>query len=325
MSARGALDLADQQLVAGVLAGGRRELARLITMLESVLPAHRRRADAVLHSLLPHTGNGLRIGISGVPGAGKSTFIEALGMLLIAAGQKVAVLSVDPSSAVSGGSILADKTRMTRLAASERAFIRPSPSAGTLGGVAAATREALLACEAAGYEVVLVETVGVGQSESAVSSLTDVLLVLQVPHTGDDLQAIKRGLLEIADIIAVNKCDVDAAAAERAAAQLQAARGRMVRCISALAPTGLEELWADVTALHRRRLESGELAVRRQQQNVKWMWDLVLAGLEERLRTHRDARSLLVETELAVRAARMEPRAAAKTLLDWFTRAETDE
>jgi len=315
-------DPADLQLVTAVLAGGRRELARLITLLESALPAHRQRADAVLQCLLPHTGRALRVGISGVPGAGKSTFIEALGMQLIAAGQRVAVLSVDPSSAVSGGSILADKTRMTRLAASEQAFIRPSPSAGTLGGVAAATREAMLACEAAGYGVVLVETVGVGQSESAVSSLTDVLLVLQVPHTGDDLQAIKRGLLEMADIIAVNKCDVDAAAAQRAAAQLHAARGQQVRCVSALKQSGLEELWADVNALYQRRLDSGEIAKRRQQQNVRWMWDLLVAGLEDRLRNHKEAQALLAEAEEAVRTARLEPRVAAMALLNRFTRME---
>jgi len=316
------LEAVDCQLLDAVRAGSRRELARLITLLESTLPSHRRRADALLNGLLEHTGKSLRVGVSGVPGAGKSTFIEALGMRLVESGHRVAVLSIDPSSTVTGGSILADKTRMMRLAASDRAFVRPSPSAGTLGGVAAATRGSVLACEAAGYDVVLVETVGVGQSEAAVASITDVLLLLHVPNTGDDLQAIKRGVLELADVVAVNKCDLDPQAARRSAVQLQSARRQPVGCVSASEGTGLDELWEQIRGLHERRAASGELAVRRQQQNVDWMWELIRAGLEERLRGHAGASTLLAEAELAVRTSQREPRAAAAELLDRIIRMD---
>jgi LAO/AO transport system kinase len=314
------LDPADQQLLDGVLGGSRRDVARVITLLESALPEHRRRADVILQALIGYTGKSLRLGISGVPGAGKSTFIESLGVLLLSMGHRVAVLSIDPSSSVTGGSILADKTRMPRLASSEGAYIRPSPSSGTLGGVAAATREAVLVCEAAGYDVVMVETVGVGQSESAVTGLTDLLLVLQVPNTGDELQAIKRGLLEVADLIVVNKCDLDAGAARRAAAQMQAARRQSIRCISALANIGLAELWTDITQLQSLRAANGELRAKRQRQNVEWLWELMRAGLEQRLRRDPSARAMVAEAEAGVHASRLEPRATATALLDRFTR-----
>ncbi|MGA0734561.1 MAG: methylmalonyl Co-A mutase-associated GTPase MeaB, partial [Steroidobacteraceae bacterium] len=206
----------DLALVAAVRTGDRRALAKTITLLESTLPEHRVRADAALDALLPESGRALRLGISGVPGVGKSTFIESLGMYLIDRGHKVAVLAVDPSSGVSGGSILGDKTRMERLSVHDRAYIRPSPSSGTLGGVAEKTREAMLVCEAAGYDVVIVETVGVGQSETTVAGMTDMFVLLQLPNAGDDLQAMKKGIMEMADLIVINKADLDPDAATRA-------------------------------------------------------------------------------------------------------------
>src|SRR5512146_2986511 len=207
----------------GAMAARRRAVAKAITLLESTRADHRARADALLTALLPHAGRSLRLGISGAPGVGKSTFIEALGLFLVARGHRVAVLAVDPSSSVSGGSILGDKTRMERLAADERAYIRPSPAAGTLGGVAAKTREAMLVCEAAGHDIVVVETVGVGQSETAVAGMTDLFVLLQQPNAGDDLQALKKGVMELADLVLVNKADLDPAAATRTEAQITSA------------------------------------------------------------------------------------------------------
>ena len=210
----------NEWLIAGVRAGDRRALAKSITLLESTRRDHRLRADALLDALLPFTGNAVRIGISGVPGVGKSTFIETLGLDLIAHNHKLAVLAIDPSSSITGGSILGDKTRMERLSVSEAAYIRPSPASGTLGGVAEKTRETMLVCEAAGYDVVIVETVGIGQSETAVAGMTDMFVLLQLPNAGDDLQAIKKGVIELADLILINKADIDATAAARAAAQV---------------------------------------------------------------------------------------------------------
>ena len=218
--ARDRLDPADRKLVDGVLAHEPRALAKTITLLESSRRDHQARAGKLLEALLPHTGRSFRIGISGAPGAGKSTFIETLGLFLTAGGHRVAVLAVDPTSALSGGSILGDKTRMERLSRDPNAFIWPSPSGGMLGGVAHMTREAMLACEAAGYDVVIVETVGVGQSETAVAGMTDCFALLQLPNAGDDLQAIKRGVMELADVVAINKADLDPAAATRAQAQI---------------------------------------------------------------------------------------------------------
>src|SRR3954447_18728556 len=204
-------------------AGRRRSLAKCITLLESTRPDHRARADVLLNVLLPYTGRSLRLGISGVPGVGKSTFIEALGLHLIGEGHRVAVLAIDPSSSLSGGSILGDKTRMEQLSVHPQAYIRPSPASGTLGGVAAKTREAMLVCEAAGYDVVIVETMGVGQSETAVAGMTDMFVLLQLPNASDDLQAIKKGVMEIADLVAINKADLDTDAATRARAQITSA------------------------------------------------------------------------------------------------------
>src|SRR5580698_470051 len=212
---------ADKRLVESVGTGDRRALAKAITLLESTQPQHQERASAVLDALLPRTGNSLRLGISGAPGVGKSTFIETLGLTLIAQGNKVAVLAVDPSSTVTGGSILGDKTRMERLSTSDAAYIRPTPSSGTLGGVAERTRETILLCEAAGFDVVLVETVGVGQSEITAAGMTDLFVLLQQPNAGDDLQAMKKGVVELADLIVINKCDLDPLAAQRAQSQLE--------------------------------------------------------------------------------------------------------
>ena len=214
------MDARDIVLADGLSAGDRRALAKAITLVESTRPEHRQRAQKLLDALLPHTGRSMRIGISGVPGVGKSTFIEALGMHLIEAGHRVAVLAVDPSSTVHGGSILGDKTRMENLSQRTEAFIRPSPSSGSLGGVAEHTREALLLCEAAGYDIIIVETVGVGQSETAVAGMTDAFVLLMLPNAGDDLQAIKKGIMELADLVVFNKADIDPTAAQLAAAQM---------------------------------------------------------------------------------------------------------
>ncbi len=320
-------------LIQGVLNRERRALAKAITLLESTRADHRERADALLNALLPHTGHAMRLGISGVPGVGKSTFIEALGLALIALGHRVAVLAVDPSSSVSGGSILGDKTRMERLSVSESAYIRPSPAAGTLGGVAEKTREAMLVCEAAGYEVVIVETVGVGQSETAVASMTDMFVLLQLPNAGDDLQAIKKGVMELADLVVINKADIDPAAATRAQAQIASAlrmfshheRGSdrwhtQVMQLSALKGQGIADFWAQVELFHRQRRTSGEFDARRKQQALAWMWDLIHARLHADFRQHPAVREALAHTLHDVSSARIAPSAAARLLLSRFER-----
>ena len=287
------------ELAARVRSGDRASLARAITLVESRKAEHQAQARALVQAVLPHTGKALRVGITGVPGVGKSTTIDTLGSNLTAKGLKVAVLAVDPSSTRTGGSILGDKTRMARLSADPNGFIRPSPSSGTLGGVAAKTRETMLLCEAAGFDVILVETVGIGQSETAVADMTDFFLVLMLPGAGDELQGIKKGVLELADMIAVNKAEGDGAARARlAAGEYKAALHIMqqaspnwsvpVVMISGLSNVGLDEMWAHVEE-HRRRFDkSGELSAKRRAQQVKWMW----AMLEERLlaRLHSDAK-----------------------------------
>src|SRR5574343_104426 len=269
----------------------RRAIAKAITLLESTRVDHRAQGDALLTQLLPHTGKSFRLGISGVPGVGKSTFIEALGLYLIGQGHRVAVLAVDPSSSVSGGSILGDKTRMEHLSVHEKAYIRPSPSSGTLGGVAEKTREAMLVCEAAGYDVVIVETVGVGQSETAVANMTDMFCLLQLPNAGDDLQAIKKGVMEIADLVVINKADIDAHAATRAEAQITSALRLLglhgnpdhahydaqlwhpkVVQLSALLGQGVDAFWATVGEFRQRQTANGRLAARRERQSLAWMW-----------------------------------------------------
>ena len=328
----GALSDPDQALADGVRRGERRALAKAITLLESTRTDHRVRADALLNGLLPHTGRGMRLGISGVPGVGKSTFIETLGLALIAKGHRVAVLAIDPSSSLSGGSILGDKTRMERLSVDEAAYIRPSPASGTLGGVAEKTREAMLLCEAAGYDVVIVETVGVGQSETTVASMTDMFVLLQLPNAGDDLQAIKKGVMEIADLIVINKADIDPAAATRALATIKGSLRMFgahadadrwtaqVLQMSALKGDGIDAFWASVEEFHRLRRASGEFEARRKAQAMAWMWDIVHARLLTDFRRHPAVRDALPQTVQAVTQARIAPSAAARALLNLFER-----
>ena len=316
----------DRALVEGVLAHALRPLAKAITLIESSRPDHQRRAEAVLQALLPHTGRALRLGISGVPGVGKSTFIEALGLYLVERGHRVAVLAVDPSSSVSGGSILGDKTRMERLSRDPRAFIRPSPSAGSLGGVAEKTRETMLVCEAAGFDVVIVETVGVGQSETAVANMTDMFVLLQLPNAGDDLQGIKKGIMELADLIVINKADADPAAAMRAKAQLETALHMLrpphpdwrvpVLLVSALKGEGLDRFWETVLAFRDTMQKNGALAEQRRHQALAWMWERIDAELKRRFRQHPAVRTMLPAIERDVESGRLAPVVAARRLLD---------
>ena len=300
-------------------AAARRSLAKAITLLESTRADHRIDADELLNALLPHTGRSLRLGISGVPGVGKSTFIEALGLRLIERGHRVAVLAVDPSSSLSGGSILGDKTRMERLSVHPAAFIRPSPASGTLGGVAEKTREAMLVCEAAGFDVVIVETVGVGQSETAVAGMTDIFVLLQLPNAGDDLQAMKKGVMELADLIVVNKADLDADAATRAQAQMSGStRHPPVLLASALRDEGIADFWDAVQRLLQQRRDSGEFESRRRRQSLAWMWDIVQARLLADFRHHPAVRAALAATSRAVSESRIAPSAAARARLDLF-------
>jgi LAO/AO transport system kinase len=312
--------------VDGVLSGNRGAIARAITLVESSRPDHRALAQQVLVQLLPHASKARRIGITGVPGVGKSSFIDALGSKLTAEGHRVAVLAIDPSSGRTGGSILGDKTRMTRLATDPAAFVRPSPTSGTLGGVARATRESMVIMAAAGYDVILVETVGVGQSETVVADMTDTFLLLALARTGDQLQGIKKGVLELADVVAVNKADgPDEAVAERAARELGGALrmlGRpedgwvtpVVTC-SAHTGKGLDEVWelleSHLTALRA----SGELEQRRRDQHVAWMWSLVRDSLMDRLREDPALRALAPTLEAAVRDGNLTPVLAAERLV----------
>jgi LAO/AO transport system kinase len=315
-------------------AAQRRAIAKAITLLESTRADHRLQADELLTALLPHTGKSFRLGISGVPGVGKSTFIEALGLYLIEQGHRVAVLTIDPSSTVSGGSILGDKTRMEKLSVHERAYIRPSPSSGTLGGVAEKTREAMLVCEAAGYDVVIVETVGVGQSETAVAGMTDMFALMQLPNAGDDLQAIKKGVMELADLVVINKADIDADAATRAQAQITSALRLLgqhghpdhahhdekiwhpqVIQLSALLGTGVDRFWAAVSQFRNLQTTNGRLAQRRQHQALAWMWERIDAGLKQDFRQHPQVRELLPQLTADVAAGRVPASAAARNLL----------
>ena len=318
-----------EELVPGVLAGDRRMLAKAITLVESTRPDHQDAAQRLLERLLPQTGSAVRVGITGVPGVGKSTFIEAFGLYLIDHGKRVAVLAVDPSSARTGGSILGDKTRMERLAQSEAAFIRPSPSGGSLGGVAARTREALLVCEAAGFDVVLIETVGIGQSEVTVASMVDFFLVLLQPGAGDELQGIKKGVLELADGLLVNKADGDQrAAAERTRSEYARALELLrpaspswrtpVLAASARSGEGIPALWDTVLAHREALTASGELDVRRRHQALAWMWSLVDEGLRSAFRAHPAVAAAIAALEGEVEAQKATPAAAARRLLSAF-------
>ncbi|SEP51882.1 methylmalonyl Co-A mutase-associated GTPase MeaB [Amycolatopsis saalfeldensis] len=313
----------------GVLAGDRGTLSKAITLVESQRADHRAQAQELLVELLPHAGGAQRVGITGVPGVGKSTFIDQLGTDLTTAGHRVAVLAVDPSSTRTGGSILGDKTRMARLAVDDRAFIRPSPTSGTLGGVARATRETIVLMEAAGFDVVLVETVGVGQSEVAVANMVDCFLFLTLARTGDQLQGIKKGVLELADVIAVNKADgPHEKDAKRAARELSGALRMIygrdapwtppVLTCSALEATGLDQVWGEI-GRHRDQLtESGELAARRRQQQVDWTWSMVREQLLDRLTSHPGVKALVGDLERAVRAGELTATLAAGRILDAF-------
>ena len=324
--------LVAQAYVDGVRGGDRSVLARAITLIESEQPRHAALAQEVLEGLLPATGGAARVGVSGVPGAGKSTFIDALGTMLTDRSHRVAVLAIDPTSSVSGGSILGDKTRMSALSVDANAFIRPSPTSGTLGGVTRKTRESILLCEAAGYDVVLVETVGVGQSETIVAGMVDFFLVLLIAGAGDELQGIKRGILEVADMLAINKADGDnKARAIRAQASYQSALRLMrpgavppvVTC-SALEKTGLDELWSTVMERWNELDASGELADKRRAQKVQWMWDMMEDGLRRALRADPDIARLIADLEDAVAHGQATPSAAAWRVLERFAERATE-
>jgi len=319
-------------LAAAVRAGDRAALGRAITLVESDRPDHQAQAQDLLLDLMSSTGSAYRVGITGAPGAGKSTFIEALGTLLTGRGHRVAVLAVDPSSAISGGSILGDKTRMPRLAGDPAAFIRPSPSGGSLGGVGRKTRETILVCEAAGYDVVLVETVGVGQSEMLVAGMVDFFLILMLPDAGDELQGIKRGILELADLIAVNKADgAGVVAADRARSEYaravhllrpKSASWRVpVTTCSALAGAGVDAIWEHIVR-HRAALgAAGEIDALRRAQRRDWMWAMIDEGLRAALRAHPGVVAILPDLERGVVEGRLTPALAAERVLAAFGRA----
>jgi LAO/AO transport system kinase len=313
----------------------RRALAKIITLLESTRMDHRKRADEVLNTLLPKTGKSFRLGISGVPGVGKSTLIETLGLYLIDKGHRVAVLAIDPSSSISGGSILGDKTRMERLSVLDSAFIRPSPSSCNLGGVAEKTREAMLVAEAAGFDIVIVETVGVGQSEIAVAGMTDMFLLMQLPNAGDDLQAIKKGVMEIADLIVINKVDIDPDAAMRAqlfitsSLRLLGFQGNpdhslhdqaywypTVMTLSALEGNGVPELWEKILHFQKLQNANGQLQARRKNQSGAWMWDRIDAGLKNAFQNHPAVQALLPDLSTQVNQGTMDASVAARRLLE---------
>ena len=308
-----------------VRAGERRALAKTITLIESTRHDDQTRRQTVLEALLPHAVDAIRIGISGAPGVGKSTFVEAFGLHLIAHGHRVAVLAVDPSSSVTGGSILADKTRMEELSRSPHAFIRPSPAGRSLGGVAARTREALAVCEAAGFDVIIVETVGVGQSETAVARMTDLMVLLQLPNAGDELQALKKGIVELADIIVVNKTDLDPQRAAQAERMLKNTLGILrssspnwrppVLALSALTGEGIARFWSEVERYRSTMQASGEFIARRRGQAQDWMWQVIDERLRGDFRAHPDVARRLPGTVAAVAAGTLTPSMAAERLL----------
>ncbi|MBF0426723.1 MAG: methylmalonyl Co-A mutase-associated GTPase MeaB [Magnetococcales bacterium] len=316
--------------VQGVRGGDRRLLAKTITLVESTRTIDNERAAAVLSALQPHTGDSFRIGITGPPGVGKSTFIEALGMALITQGKRLAVLAVDPSSSRSGGSLLGDKTRMTQLSVHPQAFVRPSPAGETLGGVARKTRESILVLEAAGFDTIIVETVGVGQSEVAVASMVDCFVLLALPNAGDDLQGIKRGIMELADVLVVNKADGTMMEPAHTAARLLRQALTLqnpltpdwsppVLLASALANTGLAEFIATLETFRTTMIASGEMERKRRRQSRHWMWELIDEGLKRRFTHHLRVRQLLPDLEEAVTRGRMTPIAAADQLLSAYT------
>ncbi|MDA8019385.1 MAG: methylmalonyl Co-A mutase-associated GTPase MeaB [Thermoanaerobaculia bacterium] len=317
------------ELVDGLRSGDRATLGRAITLVESSRADHREVAQQLLAEVLPETGGAIRVGITGVPGVGKSTFLDALGTMLLARGSRLAVLAVDPSSAVSGGSILGDKTRMANLASHERSFVRPSPSGGSLGGVARKTRESMLLCEAAGFDTVLVETVGVGQSETVVAEMVDSVLLLLLPGGGDELQGIKRGILELIDVVAVNKADGEAVRAAQEARIEYESGLRLIRpsdsgwtppvlTCSAKTGDGLDAVWQAIQR-HRLYLEEGGLEAKRQAQQLRWMWSQVEELLLASFRDKPKVASVLAEVEESVRRGRKPAIQAAQELLKHFS------
>lgn len=320
-----ALGPTDRELLEGVLAAQPRALAKAITLVESTRSDHQRRAQALLQALQPAAGDAIRIGISGAPGVGKSTFVEALGLHAIEQGHRVAVLAVDPSSALTGGSILGDKTRMEQLARNANAYIRPSPTGGTLGGVAAKTRECLIVCEAAGFDVIVVETVGVGQSETAVAAMTDAFVLLQLPNAGDDLQAMKKGIVELADLIVINKADLDPKAAQRAQSQIESVLPVLqhrtpgwtptVQVASALTQQGIADFWSEIERFRQSMQASGEFEGRRRAQALRWMWDLIEVTLRERFASNPDVKRELPALSAAVQQGSLAATVAAHRLL----------
>lgn len=320
-----------QQYVDGIIGGDRTVLARAITLIESSREADRAMAEQIVEACLPHSGNSIRVGVTGVPGAGKSSLIEVLGSYLIGdRGQKVAVLAVDPSSRISGGSILGDKTRMSSLSASDMAFIRPSPSRGTLGGVAQRTRETMLLCEAAGYENILVETVGVGQSETAVRDMVDFFLLIALAGAGDELQGMKRGIMELADAVAINKADgANMRAAERARSEAQNAlhylpasqSGWIPRALTCSAHTGkgISELWECVVEFVAMAKANGWFAQARMEQTQKWMHEIILASLRQRFESHPAIRKRKEALEKDVLEGRVTSFRAARELLETYS------
>lgn len=312
--------------IRGVRNQDRRLLSKTITLIESSRRDHQQMARKIVDGLLPHTGKSIRLGITGVPGVGKSTFIESLGMLLVQGGRRVAVLAVDPSSSRSGGSVMADKTRMEKLAVEKNAFIRPSPSGGTLGGVARKTRETMLVCEAAAFDVIIVETVGVGQSETTVASMVDFFLVLMLAGAGDELQGIKRGVLELADALAINKADGDNIEKARKAADIYATALQMLQpaspnwdppvlTCSAVEMTGIAEIWQTVMKFHEQFTRSGELGHKRQKQALDWLWSLVEDELKQRFYTNPEIKKRLDQITNAVASGDTAPTLAADKLL----------
>jgi len=315
----------------------RRAIAKIITLFESTLKDHRKRADLLLQKMLPLVGNSLRIGISGVPGVGKSTLIESFGLFLIQKGFKVAVLAIDPSSTISGGSILGDKTRMEKLTVNDHAFIRPSPSSGNLGGVAEKTREAILVLEAAGFNVIIIETVGVGQSEIAVSKMTDMFVLLQLPNAGDDLQAIKKGVMEVADLVVINKSDIDLSAATRALAQIKSSlrifgyQGNPhhqlhnqtvwhpeVICLSALDQNQIASFWEVILRFQETQMANGSFQSRRAQQSLAWMDEQISQGLKELFKNYPLVKERYSQYQSEVHAGVLDPSVAARNLLHVF-------
>lgn len=322
-------DLSVDEYVDGVLAGDRTILGRALTLVESNSRRHRELAQAVLLRLLPHSGNALRIGITGVPGAGKSTFIDQFGVNLTAMGFKVAVLAIDPSSQLTKGSILGDKTRMQQLSVDPEAFVRPSPSGGSLGGVARKTREGMLLCEAGGFDVILVETVGVGQSETVVSDMVDIFLLIQIAGAGDELQGIKRGIMELADIVAVNKAEGDnELRARRAAREIQSAMHYMhprtpgwtphVQTMSGLHNLGLDKVWEKIDLYRTEMNANGELEKRRRQQLVQWTWDIVEDHLMTSFREHPDVRAITDHLPTQLAEGHTTPTLSATNMLRAF-------